>query len=97
MAAQISIINRLKKIALTSMELGREIAKEKTSSAITGLRESRAGRTLENVRQRLENSFSSKSGKAKQPQDGGQGHAGNGKRRLGRQKYSAKAARLSHV
>lgn len=87
----ISIISQLKKIALTSLELGREIAREKARNALASFQETRAGQTMQSWRERFENRFRQSSA------DNSTQHAPSGKRRLGRQKYSAKTARLSHV
>ncbi|MGH8492875.1 MAG: hypothetical protein ACRERR_07185 [Moraxellaceae bacterium] len=95
MEKNISIISRLKKIALTSADLGREIAKEKANQVSNSLRGSRAGQLLESTRERLDHALSR--------QQAGNPKAkavalkrSSGKHRLGADKYSAKTARLSH-
>lgn len=91
MAKDISIISRLKKIALTSLELGREIAKEKANQASSHLRASRAAQLLEETQQRIEQALQQQPAKAKNAAH----KRSTGKRHLGAAKYSAKTARLS--
>ncbi|MDQ8036119.1 MAG: hypothetical protein REI12_01770 [Pedobacter sp.] len=92
MAQDISIISRLKKIALTSIDLGREIAKEKANQVSSNLRESRAGKLLESTQKRIDEVLRRQSPvKAKTV-----AHKRTpGKRHLGAAKYSAKTARLT--
>lgn len=92
MAKDISIISRLKKIALTSIELGREIAKEKTSQVSSNLRASRAGKLLEEAQKRINQALQPQSTTSKNAAP----RRSTGKRHLGAAKYSAKTARLSH-
>jgi hypothetical protein len=54
MKKHISIISRLKKIAITSLDLGREIAKDKATHAADSLRATPAGHFLDNTRLRLD-------------------------------------------
>lgn len=92
MAKDISIISRLKKIALTSLELGREIAKEKANQVSVNLRASRAAQLLAEAQKRIEQVLQGPSTKAKSAGS----KRSTGKRHLGAAKYSAKTARLSH-
>lgn len=105
-AGNISIVSRLKKIALTSLDLGREIAKDKAGHALGDLRASRAGQLFENTRQRLEHrlGLQKAAGKKRKPASAGQHHlpvqeeySFSKKRRLGKDKYASKTSRLSHA
>jgi hypothetical protein len=91
MTNDISIISRLKKIALTSIELGREIAREKAQQLSASLRASRAGQLLETAQKRIEEALQGQAttSKSAAPKRSG------GKRHIGTAKYSAKTARLS--
>lgn len=94
MAKDISIISRLKKIALTSIDLGREIAREKANQLNSNLRESRAGKLLEDAQKRVEQALNRQP--AKTPKARSAAHKrSTGKHHLGAAKYSAKTARLS--
>ncbi len=91
MAKDISIITRLKKIALTSIELGREIAKEKTRQINSNLRASRAGQLLEDIQRRMNQALHGQTA-AKNATPKRHTH----KHHPGNAKYSAKTARLAH-
>ncbi len=94
MANDISIISRLKKIALTSIDLGREIAKEKASQVGSNLRDSRAGKLLESTQKRIDEVLKRQpAGTTAKSTGTAKRHAG--KHHLGAAKYSAKTARLS--
>lgn len=95
MAQDISIISRLKKIALTSIDLGREMAKEKANQVSSNLRETRAGKLLESAQKRIEEALHRQTA-GKPVKAGSVAHKRSpGKRHLGAAKYSAKSARLT--
>lgn len=102
MEKHISIISRLKKIAITSIDLGKEIVKDKASHAASSLRDTRAGHLVDATRQRFDQAMDKLNGQAK-PATTKPGRKpatlqrppASGKRHLGAQKYSAKAARLT--
>lgn len=102
MKQNLSIIARLKKIALTSLDLGREMAKDKASRAGQSLKDSRAGQLYDSARQRVDKALGRAEAElkkrraptAKQAQTLPRPPA-SGKRHLGAEKYSAKAARLT--
>lgn len=102
MEKQISIISRLKKIAITSLDLGKEIVKDKATQAAGSLRDSRAGHLFDNTRQRFDQAMdkfnrqaSPATTKPRRKPATLQRPPASGKRHLGAQKYSAKAARLT--
>jgi hypothetical protein len=106
MKQNLSIIARLKKIALTTIDLGREMAKDKASRASQSfsqsLKDSRAGQFYDSTRQRLDQALGrAEAGlkKYRRPKAKGletaQRPPASGKRHLGAEKYSAKAARLT--
>ena len=104
MTTHLSIISRLKKIAITSLDLGKEIAKDKATQAAGSLRESRAGHFFDATRQRFDKALGKTSAKKparkslKAPKTKAatlERPPASGKRHLGAEKYSAKAARLT--
>lgn len=101
MDKNISIISRLKKIAITSLDLGKEIVKDKAAHAASSLRDTRAGHFVNTTRQRFDTAMGKFNGKAGQPLKKGlkpetlQRPPASGKRHLGAKKYSAKTARLT--
>ncbi len=102
MEKNISIISRLKKIAITSLDLGKEIVKDKATHAANSLRDSRAGHLAEATRQRFDNAMNKFNGQSPQTAEKpGRSPAtlqrppASGKRHLGAKKYSAKTARLT--
>jgi hypothetical protein len=92
-----SIIARLKKIAITSLDLGREMARDRANRAADSLRDTRAGRLFTDTQQRLNQAFGrpaapektakTKANSSKRPR--------HGKHHPGARQYSAKAARLT--
>ena len=94
MAEDISIITRLKKIAVTSLELGREIARDQLNQGRERLNSSSLGDLYRQARSRLGLDGSATGTRKKQRvQDE---LTFSKKRPLGSRKYSAKTARLSH-
>lgn len=97
-----SIIARLKKIALTSIDLGREMAKDQASRASQSLKDSRAGQLYSSTRLRVDKVLDRAEAELKKrrlPQtkktETLPRPPASGKRHLGAEKYSAKTARLT--
>lgn len=107
MKQNLSIIARLKKIALTSIDLGREMAKDQASRASQSLKDSRAGQLYSSTRQRVDKVLDRAEAELKKRRAPHTKKAdtkktetlprppASGKRHLGAEKYSAKTARLT--